>query len=162
MAESKPNTTLYERVVRWINHCAASTELENVRDALEKGEKAMSVAEGWSEFTKPRPGVSHQFAQAREGLSGIRRSLDAVQNACLDVRALAQIQSAIRVLNQDGVIQTQPDEAHVLLVNYSSGLDVSLARFLHLLTSTHRSFKTLGTSLSICVESSTQKSGGLS
>jgi hypothetical protein len=103
--------TLKDRVVRWINNCASNTEIEDVKDALEKGEMAMQAAEGISTFTNQHAGVVGVFSQAREGFGTIRETLNAVHGRCLDLRAVNQIHAAIGVLNQDGVIQRNPEAA---------------------------------------------------
>lgn len=105
------NESLYARIVRWINGCAQNTEIKNLQDALEKGEKAMLVAEGISSFSNQRPGLQKVLGDARGGLGSIKKTLGKAQKMCLDLSALEQIHSAIRVLNQDGVIERKPDVA---------------------------------------------------
>ncbi|MGH9593561.1 MAG: hypothetical protein ACRD5L_10750 [Bryobacteraceae bacterium] len=102
---------LVERIKMWVNGCAANTDVEDLKDALEKGEHSMQLAEVWSAFTGRKPGVTEKFAQAREGLGKIKGVLDTAQNTCLNLRAVGQIHSAIKVLNQDGLIQQDPDAA---------------------------------------------------
>ncbi len=112
---------LLDRLIRWINGCAASTDLQNLRDALQQGERAMHVAEGISTFTRARPGIRDTFGQARRGLGAVGRALGSVQDICLDLRAAEQIQAAIRVLNQDGVIQRNPEVAARAFGNLFAG-----------------------------------------
>ncbi len=55
--------------------------------------------------------LTEKFAKAREGLGKLKSTLDTVQNGCLNLRAVGKIHSAIQVLNQDGVIQKDPEAA---------------------------------------------------
>jgi len=100
-----------ERIKRWAHGCAANTDLEDLRDALKKGEQSMSFAESWSGFTRQDPRITQKFGQAREGLGRVGSALETTQNVCLNLRAVSRIHSAIQVLNQEGVIQNDPEAA---------------------------------------------------
>ena len=103
--------SLRDRIRIWTNACADSTDLKNVKDALEKGEKAMAAAELSGEFMKLNSDINRRFGQAREAFNAVGGAADRVLNGCQDLRAAIQIQDAIGVLDQKDIIMKDPTTA---------------------------------------------------
>jgi len=99
------------RIRIWTGACAASTGDEDLKATLEKSQQVLWIAEHGSELSKNLQNAATVFGRAREGLDKVGESLGKVEAVCLDIRALTDIHAAIKVLNQDGVIQQNPEAA---------------------------------------------------
>lgn len=104
-------SVLKERIPRWISTCAANTEIDNLKDALQQSEWAMHIAENWSDLHRSRPGLTQTFNRSREALGKIRSVVETAEGICLDIAAVARIHRAVKVLNQDDVIRKRPEQA---------------------------------------------------
>ncbi len=102
---------IFERIKVWVGACAASTEIENLKDAAEKGQRAVWAAQGAAAFTKMSGESIEKLGKAGEALGKVGETLETVQGVCLDIKAVNQIHAAIRVLSQDGIIENDTDGA---------------------------------------------------
>jgi hypothetical protein len=100
-----------ERIKVWVGACAASTEIENLKDAAEKGQRAVWAAQGAAMFTKTSGESIEKLGKAGQALGKVGESLGKVQGICLDIKAVNQIHAAIKVLSQDGIIERDSDAA---------------------------------------------------
>jgi hypothetical protein len=83
----------------WIGSCSANTELENLKEAIEKGKQAIGLAEISSEFLSIDPKIWHNLKDASEALEKVSEGIELAENICKDIKAIKRIHSAIKVLN---------------------------------------------------------------
>jgi hypothetical protein len=94
------------RIKIWTGACAAAADNEDIKATLEKSGRVLWLAEQGSDFSKNLRNAAYVFRNARDGLTKVGESLNNVNGLCLDIRALTQIHEAMKVLNQDGIIQS--------------------------------------------------------
>lgn len=102
---------IIERIKIWVGACAQSTELENLKDAAEKAQRAIQVAQGAAIFSKRNGDSAAKLGKASEAVGKVSETLGTINDVCLDIKAVGQIHEAIKVLNQDDMIQKDPDGA---------------------------------------------------
>lgn len=112
---------LWERIQIWTTTCSADTELQNLKDALEKSEKSMQIAELTSEFLSKNPNAGQNFRKAREGLGKVSEGLSKAENVCKDINALKRIHEGIKVLSNESVIYKDPEKAAEAFGNIFGG-----------------------------------------
>jgi hypothetical protein len=86
--------------------CSASQGLEEIKDLLKKGQQYSDYA---SLLTKGDE--SSNLKSASEALGNGHDVLDKVKNLCLDVKAIGQIQDAMKVLNNPDNMNPPNDAA---------------------------------------------------
>lgn len=121
--------TGFKRVWSWAGTCSANTELQNLKDAIEKGEQAIEIAESASDFLSINPQTWHNLQQAREALGKVAEGLDKAENICKDIKAIKKIHGAIKILKDDSVIYDDPLKASEAFGELFSGFGI-LARHL--------------------------------
>lgn len=102
---------IWQRIQSWFNDCEIGTDAQNLRDAISNAEHAMHAAEVVSEFRRINSNTAANFRQAREALSSVSGSLDAIETICLDVQAIRRIRHASQVLGEPGAIRRDPRAA---------------------------------------------------
>lgn len=102
---------ILERIKIWAGACAQSTELQNLKDAADKAQRAIQVAQGVAAFVKMNGDSAAKLGKASEAVGKVSETLGTINDVCLDIKAVGQIHDAIKVLNQDGIIQQDPDRA---------------------------------------------------
>jgi hypothetical protein len=103
--------SLRDRLRIWTNACADGKDLKNVKDALEKGEKAMAAAELSAGFMNLNSDIKLRFGQAREAFSAVGGAADTALNGCQDLRAAIRIQDAMGGLDQKDIVMKDPTAA---------------------------------------------------
>jgi hypothetical protein len=98
------------RIKVWTGACAAAADNEDIKATLERSKQLLWVAAQGTDLSKNLEDAGRVFRESEEGLTKVGESLDKVDGVCLDVRALTDIYEAIKVLNQEGIIQRDRGE----------------------------------------------------
>lgn len=90
---------LWDKIRRLSGRCAGSTQLEDLKDYLQKGK---SVANGAALLVND-PTVVKKLKEGAEKLGQVAEAIETVTNVCMDLKAITQIHDAIQVLNDPNV-----------------------------------------------------------
>lgn len=102
---------LATRIKNWAGTCAVNAGDEDIKATLEKSKRVLWLAAQSSELSRNLKDAATLFRRADEGLTKVGESLDKIEGVCLDIKALTEIHEAIKVLNQDGIIQKDGEAA---------------------------------------------------
>lgn len=91
--------------------CAANTDLEDLKSAVQLGQKRVNQALMGGRILQENSGVFDKLSKANEGLGKIGESLEKVQDICLDITAIGKIHDAVIGLSDDQIIYTDPQKA---------------------------------------------------
>jgi hypothetical protein len=84
----KDKVDIIERIKIWAGACAQSTELQNLKDAADKAQRAIQVAQGVAAFVKMNGDSAAKLGKASEAVGKVSETL-----------------------GKDGIIQQDPDRA---------------------------------------------------
>lgn len=102
---------LTTRIKIWLGACAAATGDEDIKDAVEKSQRVLWVAQQGTSLSKNLKNATKVFEDAGKGLDAISETADKINGLCLDLRAITEIHEAIKILNQDDIIRKNPEAA---------------------------------------------------
>jgi len=91
--------------------CAADPDIENIKAAVQLGQKRVDQALRVGNFLQGRSDVFDKLGKANEGLGKIGETLETIQNVCVNIGVLDKLINAVDVLSDDNVIYTDPDKA---------------------------------------------------
>lgn len=91
--------------------CASDPDLENIKAAVQLGEKRVDQALKVGNFLQGRSDVFEKLSKANEGLGKIGETLETIQNVCVNIGVLDKLKNAVDVLSDDNVIYQDPDKA---------------------------------------------------
>ena len=91
--------------------CAANTDLEDLKAAVELGKKRVDQALQVGYFLQQKSGVFDKLSKANEGLGEIGEGLDKIQDICADIVMVGKIHDAIVALSDDRIIYDDPQMA---------------------------------------------------
>ncbi|MDM7922255.1 MAG: hypothetical protein QUS14_08130 [Pyrinomonadaceae bacterium] len=91
--------------------CAANTDLEELKAAVQLGQKRVGQALMAGNIAQGQSGVFDKLSKANEGLGKVGESLEAVQDFCVDITAVGKIHDAIVALSDDRIIYDDPQRA---------------------------------------------------
>ena len=101
----------------WINikrkagQCAANTDLEDLKSAVQLGQKRVDQALMAGNFLQNQSGTFDKLSKANEGLGKVGEALEKVQDICIDISAVGKIHDAITALSDDRLIYDDPQKA---------------------------------------------------
>lgn len=91
--------------------CAASTDLEDVKAAVQLAQSRIDQAIIAGTLAQGNSGVFEKLSKANEGLGKVGESLEKVQDVCIDITAAGKIHDAVQALSDDRLIYTDPQKA---------------------------------------------------
>ena len=91
--------------------CAANTELEDLKAAVQLGQSRIDQALMAGTIMQGKSGVFDKLTKANEGLGKVGESLEKVQDICIDITAVGKIHDAVRALSDDRLIYDDPQKA---------------------------------------------------
>jgi hypothetical protein len=91
--------------------CAANTDLEDLKAAVQLGQKRVDQALKVGYFWQQKSGVFDKLSKANEGLGKIGEGLDKTKEICVDIVAIGKIHDAIIALSNDRIIYDDPQKA---------------------------------------------------
>lgn len=91
--------------------CAANTDLEELKAAVQLGQKRVDQALMFGNMAQGQSGVFDKLSKANEGLGKVGESLEKVQDFCVDITAVGKIHDAIVALSDDRIIYDDPQRA---------------------------------------------------
>lgn len=91
--------------------CASNTDLEELKAAVQLGQKRIDQALIVGTIAQGKPGAFEKLTKANEGLGKIGESLETVQDFCKDITAIGKIHDAIVALSDDRLIYDDPQKA---------------------------------------------------
>ena len=98
-------------IKRKAGQCAANTDIEDLKSAVQLGQKRVDQALMVGNFLQNQSGTFDKLSKANEGLGKIGESLEKVQDVCLDISAVGKIHDAVKVLSDDRIIYDDPQKA---------------------------------------------------
>lgn len=98
-------------IKRKAGQCAANTDIEDLKSAVQLGQKRVDQALMVGNFLQNQSGTFDKLSKANEGLGKIGESLEKVQDVCLDISAVGKIHDAIKTLSDDRIIYDDPQKA---------------------------------------------------
>lgn len=113
---------LFDRVIAWANSCEAGATADQIREIIEDTETALNVAEHTATFLNVNRNATTIIGRARTGLSHITSAIGTADDLCNNILAVRRIQSAVNVLNQRGIIASNPQAATEAFSNLFLGL----------------------------------------
>ncbi len=97
----------WERLKRWASSCAPVAEIEDIKASLEQAENALKAPHLISVVSNSRVDVG----KVVEGLGTIKETIETVENVCLDLKAVNDIHTAMKILNEDALLNNKADAA---------------------------------------------------
>jgi hypothetical protein len=91
--------------------CATDPDIENIKAAVELGQKRVDQALKVGYFLQKESAVFDKLTKANEGMGKIGETLENIQNVCVNIDFIAQIADAVKVLSDDNVIYSDPEKA---------------------------------------------------
>jgi hypothetical protein len=91
--------------------CAANTDLEDLKAAVQLGQKRIDQALIVGNIAQGKSDVFEKLGKANEGLGKVGESLEKVQDICLDITAVGKIHDAVAALSDDRLIYDDPQKA---------------------------------------------------
>ena len=88
--------------------CAANTDLEELKAAVQLGQKRVGQALMAGKIAQGESGVFDKLTKANEGLGKIGETLETVQDFCVDIVAVGKIHESIVALSDDRLIYDNP------------------------------------------------------
>jgi hypothetical protein len=98
-------------IKRKAGQCAANTDLEDLKSAVQLGQKRVDQALMLGSFLQNQSGTFEKLSKANEGLGKVGESLEKVQDVCLDISAIGKIHDAVAALSDDRLIYNDPQKA---------------------------------------------------
>jgi len=98
-------------IKRKAGQCAANTDLEDLKNAVQLGQTRVDQALMVGNFAQGQSGVFDKLSKANEGLGKVGESLEKVQDVCLDISAVGKIHDAVKALSDDRLIYDDPQKA---------------------------------------------------
>lgn len=91
--------------------CSANTEIEDLKNAAEKGKQLVDAAKMSSAFLDKFARSPKILEDASKALENVSKALGKLETACKDIMAIMQIHKAIKVLSDEKVIYQDPEKA---------------------------------------------------
>jgi hypothetical protein len=101
----------WNSIKRKAGQCAANTDLEDLKSAVQLGQKRVDQALMVGSFLQNQSNTFEKLSKANEGLGKIGESLEKVQDVCMDISAVGKIHDAITALSNDRIIYDDPQKA---------------------------------------------------
>lgn len=98
-------------IKRKAGQCAANTDIEDLKSAVELGQKRINQALYAGQILQGNSGAFEKLTKANEGLGKIGEALGTVQDVCSDISAVGKIHDSIQVLMDERVIYDDPQAA---------------------------------------------------
>ncbi len=98
-------------IKRKAGQCAANTDIEDLKSAVELGQKRVGQALMAGQILQGNSNVFEKLTKANEGLGQIGEALGTVQDVCTDISAVGKIHDAIQTLSDDRIIYDNPQAA---------------------------------------------------
>jgi hypothetical protein len=136
--------------------CAASTELEDLKAAVELAKERVGQAKTAGAFLKGDSRTLGILNDAEKKLGEFGRVIGGIQDICKDVDALVRVHSAVRILRDDDIIYRDPEKATRAFGQIFVGFG-RFCRFLPPLKSWGNFLKVQAISLSMCGMDLSQK-----
>lgn len=102
---------LFEWAKIFANSCSANTNIEDLKNAAEKGKQAVDAAKMSSAFLDKFGRSAKKLEEASEALDKFSKVLSKLDTGCKDILAIMQIHKAITVLGDEKVIYNDPEKA---------------------------------------------------
>lgn len=108
---SEKFASAWTSIKRKAGQCAANTDLEDLKNAVQLGQKRIDQALVVGTIAQGQSGVFDKLTKANEGLGKVGESLEKVQDVCMDISAVGKIHDAVKALSDDRLIYDDPQKA---------------------------------------------------
>ena len=98
-------------IKRKAHMCASDPDIENIKAAVQLGQKRVDQALKVGYFLQKESAVFDKLSKASEGMGKIGETLENLQNVCVGIGFIGRITDAVTVLSDDSIIYTDPDKA---------------------------------------------------
>lgn len=104
-----------DKAIDWIRlnagKCAANTELQDAKAAVELAKERLRYASNAGEFLKLDSRILGKMAKIQEKLNKLSEALGLIEHICKDVDAIFKIHNAVRTLSDPNIIDQNPEKA---------------------------------------------------